>query len=208
MNNSTPLSLRQLPLRYVYNRNNCPDLLGDFYIPALRTAVEYDRATYTFNGRTLSVAAAGIAGLVNNGGRMRLVCHHELSPDVVHAIEKGLVSAESAVVKSLGNRLLTEIDPDDWESRHHLELLTWLVKEGRLDIKWRYLAQREKGILFHRKGTFITDMHGDMIAFEGSLNESERAWLHNDESFNLFNSWEAESLPGGDGKGIQSALGE
>ena len=191
MDNSTPLSLRQLPLRYVYNRNNCPDLLGDFYIPALRTAVEYDRATYTFNGRTLSVAAAGIAGLINNGGRMRLVCHHELSPDVVHAIEKGLVSAESAVVKSLGNRLLTEIDPDDWKSRHHLELLTWLVKEGRLDIKVAIPRTTREGILFHRKGTFITDMHGDKVAFEGSLNESERAWKFNDESFNLFKSWEA-----------------
>ena len=128
-------SLRDLPLRYVYDRANCPNLLEDFYIPLLGASVRYDRMTMTFNGRSLSVAAAGIAGLINNGGHMRLICHRELSREVVKAIQDGLITAETAVVMSFGDDSITEIDPDDLQAKHHLDLLTWLVKERRLEIK-------------------------------------------------------------------------
>ena len=186
MSSESAPSLRDLNLRPVYNRDNCPDMLGEFYVPVLKAAVEYSRMTYTFNGRSLSAAAVGVAGLINNGGRMRLICHHELEREVVEAIERGLISAENAVLMSIGDRPIVAIDPSDLAEKHHLDLLTWLVKERRLEIK---VAIPRRGV-FHRKTAIVADANGDMIALDGSLNESVHGWLHNDESFHVFRSWQ------------------
>ena len=188
MNPRPAPSLRDLPLRYVYDRASCPNLLEDFYVPMLSAAVRYDRMTMTFNGQSLSVAAAGIAGLVNNDGHMRLICHRELSRDVVKAIRDGLISAENAVVMSFGDEPITRISHADLQAKHHLDLLTWLVKERRLEIK--VAIPKDPSGIFHRKTTIAADANGDSIAFDGSLNESVSAWMHNDESFILHNSWE------------------
>ena len=181
--------LRDLKLQTVYSRDNCSDLVEEFFVPTLSRAVRYDRATYTFSPEALIVAAAGLAGLINNGGNMRLICHHELHKDVVQAVIDGHRAAEDAVLESLANRDLTEVDPHDLAGSHHLKLLTWLVKEGRLEIK--VAIPRLDGGIFHQKVGIFTDGQGDSIAFMGSLNESRLGWLLNDESLTVFNSWDS-----------------
>ena len=181
--------LRDLKLQTLYSRDNCSDLVEEFFVPTLSRAVRYDRATYTFSPEALVVAAAGIAGLINNGGNMRLICHHQLHRDVVQAIIEGHRAAEDAVLESLANRDLTEVDPHDLAGSHHLKLLTWLVKEGRLEIK--VAIPRLDGGIFHQKVGIFTDAQGDSIAFMGSLNESRLGWLLNDESLTVFNSWDS-----------------
>ena len=181
-------SLRDLILSTVYTRDNCSDLVKGFFVPVLSRAVRYDRATYTFSPEALIVAAAGLAGLINNGGRMQLICHHQLPKDVVQAIVNGQRAAEDAVLESLKERALTDVDPHDLAGLHHLKLLTWLVKEGQLEIKVA-VPRREPGI-FHRKTGILTDGNGDRVAFDGSINESTLGWLYNDEQLTIFNSWE------------------
>ena len=62
--------MRDLNLQPVYSRDNCSNLVEEFFVPTLSRAVRYDRATYTFSPEALVVAAAGLAGLINNGGNM------------------------------------------------------------------------------------------------------------------------------------------
>ena len=183
-------SLRDLLLYTVYTRDNCPDLVEGFFVPTLSRAVRYDRATYTFSPEALIVAAAGLARLINNGGRMRLICHHQLPKDVVQAIVDGQRAAADAVIESLAYRSLVKVDPGDLASLHHLKLLTWLVKEGRLEIK--VAIPRLEGGIFHQKIGIFTDQHGESVAFNGSLNESRLGWLLNDESLAVFNSWDSQ----------------
>ena len=187
-------SLRDLMLQTVYTRDNCPDLVEGFFVPALSRSVSYDRATYTFSPEALIVAAAGLAGLINNGGQMRLICHHQLPKDVVQAIVDGQRAAEDAVIESLGYRSLVKVDPDDLTSLHHLKLLTWLVKEGRLEIK--VAIPHLTGGIFHQKIGIFTGPQGERVAFNGSLNESRLGWLLNDESMAVFNSWESQAYLG------------
>ena len=148
-------------------------------------------ATYTFSPEALVVAAAGLAGLVNNGGRMRLVCHHQLPKHVVQAIIEGQRAAEDAILESVGPKPLLQFDPDDPVAKDHLKLLTWLVKEGRLEIK--VAIPRSGGGIFHQKVGIFTDEGGDTVAFIGSLNESRLGWLLNDESISVFKSWESQA---------------
>ena len=182
--------LRDLNLQPVYSRDNCSDLVEEFFVPTLSSSVRYDRATYTFSPEALIVAAAGLAGLINNGGTMRLICHHQLQKDVVQAIIDGQRAAEDAVLDSLANRDITEVDPHNLAGLHHLKLLTWLVKEGRLEI--RVAIPRLGGGIFHQKVGIFTDEQGYSIAFTGSLNESRLGWLVNDESLTVFNSWDSQ----------------
>ena len=83
-----------------------------------------------------------------------------------------------------------KVDPHDLAGSHHLKLLTWLIKDGRLDIK--VAIPRLEGGIFHQKVGIFTDVRGDSIAFTGSLNESRLGWLLNDESISIFNSWESQ----------------
>ena len=182
--------LRDLNLQPVYSRDNCSDLVEEFFVPTLSSSIRYDRATYTFSPEALIVAAAGLAGLINNGGTMRLICHHQLQKDVVQAIIDGQRAAEDAVLDSLANRDITEVDPHNLAGLHHLKLLTWLVKEGRLEI--RVAIPRLGGGIFHQKVGIFTDEQGYSIAFTGSLNESRLGWLVNDESLTVFNSWDSQ----------------
>ena len=181
---------RELSLEATYSRDNCPDLVQEFFVPVLSRAVRYDRATYTFSAEALIVAAAGLAGLINNGGTMRLVCHHELPKDVVNAIVAGERAAEDAVLESLADRRLDQVAPNNLIAMRHLGLLTWLVKMGRLEIK--VAIPRQVGAIFHQKVGIFADEKGDGIAFAGSINESRLAWLNNDENIVVFKSWDAQ----------------
>ena len=182
-------TLRDLDLLPVYTRNACPDLVGQFFTPCLQRAVAYDRATHNFSPEALSVAAAGLAGLINNGGRMRLVCQYDkLAPETVAAILAGHRDAAAALVASLHGQPLTAVDPADLAARHHLELLTWLVKVGRLDLK--IAIPKNSGVNFHPKIGIITDAAGQRIAFIGSINESKPAWIANTEHLSVYRSWD------------------
>ena len=175
MRENSRAMFRELKLQAVYSRDNCSDLVGGFFVPTLSRAVRYDRATYTFSPEALIVAAAGLAGpLIANGGSMRLICHHQLPRDVVQAVIDGHRAAEDVVLDSLANRDFTEVDPHNLVGLHHLKLLTWLVKEGRLEIK--VAIPRLEGGIFHQKVGIFTDERGDSIAFSGS-SEREQARL-------------------------------
>ena len=183
--------LRDLKLQTVYSRDNCSDLVEEFFVPTLSRAVRYDRATYTFSPEVLIVAAAGLAGLIGNGGSMRLVCHHQLPRRTsCRPLSTVTVALRMPSWIALANRDFTEVDPHDLAGLHHLKLLAWLVKEGRLEIK--VAIPRLEGGIFHQKVGIFTDEQGDSIAFTGSLNESMLGWLLNDESISIFNSWESQ----------------
>ena len=183
--------LRELQdLQPFYSRNTCPDLVQDFFVPLLNRAVRYDRTTFTFGPRALTIAAAGLAGLINNGGYMRLICHHELPKEVVQAILEGHRTVEDALLESPECQAVMHVAPDDLADRQHLDLLTWLVKEGRLDIKVAIPRYKYKEGIFHQKIGLFTDERGDCVGFNGGLNESQMGWLHSDENLTLFKSWD------------------
>ena len=78
MSNAT---LMDLDLKHQYRTNPLePEgVVGDFYIPVLSVAKSYDRLSGFFSSASFSLAARGVAALIANGGRMRLVCSPRLS---------------------------------------------------------------------------------------------------------------------------------
>ena len=166
------------------------DLVKEFYIPALEDAVRYDRLTGYFNAGALALAARGIEGLVRNDGRMRLVVGCTLNHREIKAIEDG-EALRDQVEKHLADMPL--VAPDA-EAKEALELLSWMVSRGFLDVKAAVPCDAQKkpvedNSLFHEKTGIIEDRAGDKIAWTGSLNETAAGWRRNWETINIFRSW-------------------
>jgi SNF2 family DNA or RNA helicase len=161
-----------------------------FYVPALETAVRYDRSTGFFSATALTLAARGIEGLVRNNGRMRLVVGCTLAQAEIDAIEKGL-NLRDAVEQKIGS---CPLDPSNKEGNQALELLSWMVAKGFLEVRVAVPCDLDRkpipsdGI-FHEKAGIVEDKAGYRLAWNGSLNETSAGWQHNWESINIFTSW-------------------
>lgn len=183
--------LRDLGLKAVYDTEN-DDLLGDFYQPVLSTSIAYDRAVGFFSGAMLSYAAQGLSAFVRgNEGRMRLVVGGELDREDAAALEQGY--GLRSVGEKIGRSMVEAIDAvEDDLFRTRVELLSWLVAAGRLDIK---VALKRRG-MFHSKIGIFRDAADDSVVFQGSANETVYALLpdFNYETMNVFPSWKPELL--------------
>jgi SNF2 family DNA or RNA helicase len=169
------------------------DPLNSFYIPALNCCVQYDRSAGFFSSSALAVAAKGVAHLIQNGGKMRLLVGAELSDSDVEATQRG-----HNLKEKVGEKLLEHFsDPVDSLQKERLEVLAWMIAEGNLEIRvvlprdknGHPISTAESRDYYHPKTGIFTDSAGNQLAFSGSVNESETAWVNNFESFSVFFSW-------------------
>jgi len=185
------MSLREYPFQIFYSPADDP--LNNFYIPALSASVRYDRSAGFFSSSALAVAAAGVARLIQNGGRMRLLVGAALQQDDVDAIQQG-----HELKTRVTERLLQHFqDPQDALLNQRLQVLAWMIAEGTLEIKvvlptdarGNPLSAEQAHDYYHPKTGIFTDATGERIAFSGSVNESETAWQRNYETFSVYFSW-------------------
>ena len=137
----------------------------------------------------LSFAAQGLSAFVRRDGKMRLIFGAELEEDEVEALRNGYEMREMQARLSL--RLIQCLDHiDDSLFHRRLELLSFLVASGQLDLK---LALRKKG-MYHEKIGIFTDEAGYQLAFQGSANETFNALNpdFNFESIHVYPSWKHE----------------
>ena len=183
--------LTDFSFQIYYSSSDNP--LKDFYIPALSASIQYDRSAGFFSSTSLAVAAAGVARLIHNGGRMRLLVGADLNEQDVEAIRQGCELREC-----LTEKLLERFpDPQDALLKRRLEILAWMAATGTLEIRV-VLPRDDHGLpipaaqssdYYHPKSGIFTDAEGNRLAFTGSVNESAQAWLHNYEEFAVYRSW-------------------
>lgn len=170
------------------------NLVEDFYVPALSRSVQYDRKAGFFSSSALAVAATGIARLLANGGRMRLLVGVRLSSDDTDAMAEGYRQRQEVIEEALTREW---VFTDDSIARDRLGALAEMIAQGLLEI--RIVAPTdEDGVplcgqdvetIFHEKAGILTDAEGNRLVFVGSINESQNAWKRNLEHFSVFCSW-------------------
>ena len=190
-------NLRDYSFDIFYSKADNP--LYNFYIPSLSRSVQYDRSAGYFSSAGLAIAAAGVARLIQNNGRMRLLVGADLSEHDVKAIEDGY-----DLQQKVSERLLERFpDPEDALLKQRLEVMAWMVAEGTLEIQV-VLPKDDKGLpipasvaqdYYHPKSGVFTDSEGNQVAFSGSVNESYQAWVNNYEELNVFSSWAGGNDP-------------
>ena len=182
------MSLKDIDVKIEY-RSLLHNIANDFYIPVLNKAVSYDRAVGFFSSSILASISNGIDGLARNGGEIRLVTSPYLSEKDKEAIRKGYENRHE-VVK---NALLRELrEPQNDIEQEQLNLLANLISDGILDIKIAFTEDTTKLGMYHEKLGLIRDSDGNVIAFSGSMNESENALSANYETIDVFCSWKGD----------------
>jgi DNA phosphorothioation system restriction enzyme len=175
------LSDLNLKIRY---RSSDDELLTDFYLPCLRNAVRYSRAVGYFSSHALAAAADGLPDFIAHDGAMRLIASPDLSDDDVAAMNAGYRARQDIIEEAL-LRVIASDHPDP--IRERLGFLAWLIEHNRLEIKIALVASSEPGI-YHEKIGVFADAAGNVVAFQGSANESRGGLVSNFESLLVFRS--------------------
>ena len=196
-------------------------LIDEFYVPVLHEAVRYDRQAGYFDSISLVQLAAGLASFIQRVQReaqtdippMRLITGATWSPEDMDAYNRGLDAFNGTIGRSLTRAFEPSADdclslglPPGWRPEEdaiaadRFATLAWLVASGFLEVRVAYpLDQQGRpmnpgpgGAIFHPKVGLLWDSAGDVLGFQGSVNETGAAWTRNHEQFQVARSWYSE----------------
>lgn len=159
----------------------------EFYTPSLLNASTYDRAVGYFRSSVFAVSGTGVLAFAKRGGRIRLVCSPDITPEDWKAIEQGHEGRESVLVAALGREL--DRLAESLETSRHTETLATLIRMGILEL--RIAVRPPTQGIFHEKIGIFSDDRGNRVSFKGSSNETWYGWHErgNLESIEVFCSW-------------------
>ncbi|MFW5794722.1 MAG: DEAD/DEAH box helicase family protein [Bacillota bacterium] len=178
------MSFKDLNIKIKY-RSSDDNIVSDFYIPILDNSKLYKRAVGFFSSSSLLQISKGITGLLENNGEIKLIASPELNEKDVEAINKGYKDRGQVIQNSLMRNLKA---PKNYYEEERFNIIAHLIANNFLDVKIAYYE--EKGIgLYHEKIGIVYDNDNNRIAFTGSLNDSETAFIKNFESIDVFCDW-------------------
>jgi len=176
--------LNSLNIKQVYS-SSTDNILNDFYIPVLKEAVQYDRISGFFTPKVLAIAARGMAEMISNGGKIRLITSIQVDPETYRALDESrhsLTDAVRATNYEDSEKLQNDLEKD------YYTLFKTLLRDGILELRIAVSAS-DIGIL-HEKIGLVTDTTGKSLSFSGSNNETVYGWTKNVEEFKIFPGWE------------------
>ena len=180
------MSLLDVNLKQEY-RSPRDNIVNDFYIPLLKQSILYKRSVGFFSSSSLLEISYGISNLINNNGKIQLIASPNLSDEDVEAINKGYELRENIIERVL-LQYITE--PQNYFEEERLNLLATLIAQERLDIKIAFSLKDNRLGLYHEKLGLMYDDENNVVAFSGSMNETETAFVSNYEIVDVFTSWD------------------
>ena len=182
------MSFKDIAIKTEY-RTGKSNVIRDFYMPVLSKAICYKRAVGFFSSTALIQISKGIADLVANGGKICLIASPRLSEEDIRAIQTGYEVREKIITDAL---MRSFSEPTTYFESERLNLLATLIAEGRLDIKIAFTEEGNQLGIYHEKMGLLYDLENNVIAFSGSTNETETAFVANYEVMDVFCSWQSE----------------
>jgi superfamily II DNA or RNA helicase len=196
-------------------------LVNEFYIPVLSQATRYDRQAGYFDSATLVQLASGLAAFIRrvrdlphtDRPPMRLITGATWSPEDIAAYQRGVEALHTSLERSLVRHFApSEAEcirlglPPGWRpeedqiARQRFGTLAWMVWAGLLEVRialplddaGRPYHPGRYGALYHPKAGILYNGEGNIIAFQGSVNETSAAWTRNREKFDVKRSWYSE----------------
>ena len=177
--------LDRLNFKPIY-RTHKDSIERDFYIPCYTESIELYRAVGFFSLHSLTLSIDGLIHFVEKHGKIKLICNPDLSITDVKIIDACINIDENTVIESLLRSILG-CQISDNEIRK-LDVICNMIADGKLEIK---VAYQPLGI-FHEKFGIFVDENKNMTYFNGSLNETKRAFKFNQESIQVNYSWLSE----------------
>ena len=191
------MSFKNLDLQIGYNSDEI-DILEMFYKPILQESVLYQRLAGYFSSTTFGLVVREIIDFIERGGRIKLVTGIEITEKDKEVFEEYV----NGKTEWLEQHLLEKIDDTVEFLNDCSALMGWMLMnkingEAQLEIKIAvpvtYEGIANTSSLYHQKIGIFADATNNRISFEGSVNETGRAWYSNIESFKVSASWGDES---------------
>ena len=150
-------------------------LLTVFLKKCLPVSRLYQRAVGFFASSVFGVADLEFAAFFASGGRMELVCSPSLSAADIAAFAEGIYNS-----RRWANSKSEDIQKLPRESLGR-GLLSWAMATGSLSVQIAVVPGSGSRSIYHEKiGVFVT-RNDEIIAFEGSANESSSGYVNNYE---------------------------
>ena len=187
------------PESFRYQTNTEWEPVG-FFSEALCNATSFDLMLGFFSSSAINVLSYGFASFIYNGGKMRMIINDILSSDDISAIS---MAHDGNDLPFFDLRNLEQLSYTlNKRDKHFFECLAWLIRNDRIEIKIVRMVNGS-GIAHTKCGTFCDGLN--RIGFEGSVNFSLSAFMHNKESLGVYCDWNGPA-DNGRIKGIQSSF--
>lgn len=186
--------------------NSEDDPINDFLIPVLKRTKIYKRLTYSFSSAFFSIINDALIDIIKNDCKIYCIAGIEIDPPDVQAIEDGLIDEEGFIEKKILEEFgkIEELIKTLSKSYgidimdHRLKVLSYLVSKGIFNIKIGFVRIDKKIVnpgkyKFHPKVMIFIDGRGNIIATNGSPNESYSALAFNQETIDVYTSWNNET---------------
>lgn len=150
-------------------------LLTSFLKKCLPAAHTYQRAVGFFSSSVFTAADREFAEFFGAGGQMELVCSPSLSAGDILAMGEG--THNSRLWSKRGIADIVKSPPE----RFGQNLLSWALATGALAVQIAVVPSGKARSIYHEKIGVFRTLNGDIIAFEGSANESSSGYVNNFE---------------------------
>lgn len=177
-------------------RSGTSSIGAAFFVPCLTHCTRYRRAVGYFSSTALLTWAESLSNLINRHGvRVLLLISPSLSDEDREALSRALDDNERAALRSklasdFVSAILSEMSSDQltvWR----LELLTWMIANDRLELRFAFPKTTTRFSIFHEKIGVFDFNGGHRVAFTGSANETRYGYAENYESIDVYRSWVA-----------------
>ena len=175
--------LQKIKYKPIY-RTHKDSIDKDFYVPCFGESIRLDRAAGFFSLHSLTLSIDGIIRFIQKEGQIKLICSPDLTQTDAELID-ACVSLDSEHITRSLLKTITESKLSD-EELDQLDVVCNMISEGQLVIK---IAFQPLGI-FHEKFGIFTDEENNKVYFNGSMNETRKAFIHNQESIRVNYSWQ------------------
>lgn len=168
------------------------DCVNDFYKPALKNCIKYQRASGFFSSSTFSHIALEIIDFIEKEGKIELIISPKLSEIDKEIIEQSIEES----YKNLEEFFFEEIKKSNSLELEFTKILGYMLSHkinGKPQLEIKIAIPKKTPGIFHMKIGIFHYEDGNRIAFSGSINETGSGWGHNEESFSVFKSWGDET---------------
>ena len=170
------------------------DAIDNFYIPCLKSSNQYLRSVGYFRSSIFLIIGPEIIEFAKKGGKISLICSHELDANDIEAIIHGNEEYKKRAKKKFDEEV--EYILKESHSNYSCKVLATLISCSIMTVKIAFKIKPNSGIYHEKMGIFI-DEYGDMVSFTGSKNETWSAWEDhegNHENIEVFSSWVNDDL--------------
>jgi superfamily II DNA or RNA helicase len=161
----------------------------------------YRRGTAYFSSSALMSWAAAMDHVISDDVKIEIICSPVISDKHLVNILKGNVTEDQRkkTVRELADKIvLTAVGfgMDSDRRDYRSQLLAYLIATGRLEFRFaipKNASNLQEEVddrnLYHVKVGYFVFKDDAVVAFEGSINESDSAYQYNTESAQVFKGW-------------------